>query len=126
MTIEVEQIKKLIEDYRRSARVCMESGSGPVASGQASVWRMVIGGLEALLPRRSLADFHSDEWPQFVGAWVEHDGVKRIISDVDTVFGESPIDLFCPRTRGAYFAEPNKVYPLDGFSRVWDSEGNPL
>lgn len=125
MTIEVEQIKKLIEDYRRSESVCIQSGKGPVASGQASVWRMVIEDLESLLPRKSMADVDPEMWPELVGTWVENEGVKRIISCVESPFGGKPIELFDPSAAEAYLASPSQTYPLDDIPPAWTPEGDP-
>ena len=125
MTISVEQVKKLIEGYRRYEDVCRQSGGGPIASGQASVWRMVIDGLEALLPRKSMADVNPGDWDSYVGSWVENDGAKRVIVDVNRGFSECPIVLFDPLERASHVAAPNDVFPLDEISPAWDSEGNP-
>lgn len=126
MTIEVEQIKKLIEDYHRSENVLIQSGKGPVAGAAALVWRRAIEDLESLLPRKSMADIESEYWDIYVGSWAENDGAKRVIVDVNTESSESPIVLFGPRERASYVAAPNHVFPLDEIPPVWDEEGNPI
>ena len=123
MTIKVEQIKKLIEDYWGYERECTKGEYDPVAFGRAALYRTVIMDLERLLPRKSMADILPKEWPDYVGTWVEHDGVNKVIFKLDQM-SEFTIGVFDPKSGGAGFVWPENAFPTE-YSAAWDSEGNP-
>lgn len=124
MTIEVEQIKKLIEDYWGYERECSNGKYDQVSAGRAALYRTVIMDLEKLLPRKSVADVDPETWPEFVGTWVEHDGVNKVIFGVD-LNHQCPIGLFSPKSGGWSLARPEQVF-LTEHDAAWDREGNPV
>lgn len=123
MTISVEQIKKLIEDYRGYERECIKGEYNPVAFGRAALYRTVIMDLERLLPRKSMTDIPPEEWPDHVGTWVEYEGEMKVVYAIERSFWP-PIAVFDPKTGECEMIVPGEAFLTDN-TAAWDSEGNP-
>ena len=123
MAIKVEQIQKLIEDYWGYERECSKGYDDPVAFGRAALYRTVIMDLEKLLPRKSLADIPVEEWPDYVGTWVECDGEMKVVYAIERSFDPS-IVVFDPKTGRDGMIAPGEAFLTDN-PAAWDSEGNP-
>lgn len=123
MTIEVEQIKKLIDDYWGYERECSNGKYDQVSAGRAALYRTVIMDLEKLLPRKSMADIPPEEWSDYVGTWVECEGEMKVVYAIDRSF-RPPIGVFDPKTGGRGMMAPGEAFLTDN-PAAWDSEGNP-
>ena len=123
MTISVERIKKLIDDYYGYEGKCREGEYDPVAFGRASLYRTVIRDLERLLPRKSMADIPLEEWSGYVGTWIECDGEMKIVYAIERSFSPS-IAVFDPKTGRDGMISPGEAFLTDN-AAAWDSEGNP-
>ena len=123
MTIEVEQIKKLIDDYWGYERECSNGKYDQVSAGRAALYRTVIMDFENLLPRKSVADIPVEEWPNYVGTWVEYQEKPNVLAAGSGA--SNKVILIDPKRALCHHAHVEEVFPLD-HDRAWDAEGNPV
>lgn len=117
MTVNEDQIRKLIKDYEGYREEHSDSWSASDIA-MARVYGAVIHDLEELLPRKTLADVAGDNLEPYLGTWVECSGRKALVIMV----AASRIFVTIPEIREVFWIESSRVYPLD-IDRVWGEDG---
>ena len=120
MAIEEDKIKDLIASYEKYAKECQRK-LNVVDNSRAGLYRTIIKDLEALLPRKALADLNVVDFTDLTGTIVEYAGMKGVLlgASVDMVM------LFTFADTCVVYADPILVYPLDE-ERIWDETGRIL
>ena len=117
MAIEESKISDLIASYEKYAKECQRK-LNVVDTSRAGLYRTIIKDLEALLPRKTIADLGVSDYDDLTGTIVEYAGMKGVIlgASVDMVM------LFTFADTCVVYADPTLVYPLDE-ERIWDETG---
>ena len=117
MAIEESKIVDLISSYEKYEEECLDAG-GAVNSSRAGLYRTMIKDLEALLPRKTLADLDVPHFSELTGSVVEYIGRKGVLLGGS---GDEVI-LFTFTDTCIVYTEPARVHPLDE-ERIWDEAG---
>ena len=117
MTIEESKIVDLIASYEKYEEECLDAG-GAVNSSRAGLYRTMIKDLEALLPRKTIADLEVSDYDDLTGTIVEYAGMKGLI----LVGSEDTVVLFTFADTCVVYTDPSLVYALDE-ERIWDVTG---
>ena len=117
MAIEESKIIDLIAAYEKYAKECQRK-LNVVDNSRAGLYRTIIKDLEALLPRKTIADLGVSDYGDLTGTIVEYGGRRGILlgASVDMVM------LFTFADTCVVYADPTLVYPLDE-ERIWDETG---
>ena len=118
MAIEESKIIDLIATYKKYEQKCWGSGE-LINKARAGLYGAVIEDLEALLPRKTIADLGVSDYDDLTGTIVEYAGMKGVIlgASVDMVM------LFTFADTCVVYADPTRVHPLDE-DRLWDETGH--
>ena len=117
MDIEKSKIIDLIARYEGYEEECLDAG-GAVNSSRAGLYKTMIKDLEALLPRKSIADLDVPHFSELTGAIVECGGRRGVLLN-----GRSDmVTLFTFADTCVMYADPTLVYPLNE-DRIWDEAG---
>ena len=117
MAIEESKISDLIASYEKYAKECRRK-LNVVDNSRAGLYRTIIKDLEALLPRKTLADLNVVDFTDLTGTIVEYRGMQSVV----LVGNENIVVLFTFTNPGVVYADPTLVYPLDE-DRIWNRSG---
>ena len=120
MAIEESKIIDLIASYERYEEECLDAG-GAVNSSRAGLYRTMVKDLEALLPRKTLADLGVTHYSNLSGTIVEYRGMRGVLLGG----GGNMVALFTFADKCATYTDPALVYVLDE-DRIWDETGRIL
>lgn len=120
MAIEESKIRDLIASYERYAKECQRSLDA-VNDSRAALYRTIIKDLEALLPRKTLADLDVSDYGELTGTIVEYMGKRGVLLGA----GDDWAVIFTLSDRYVNWGAPYLVFPLDE-DRVWDETGRIL
>ena len=120
MAIEETKIIDLIASYEKYKEGCLSAG-GAVNSSRARLYRTIIKDLEALLPRKTLADLGVTHYSNLSGTIVEYRGMRGVLLGG----GDNMVALFTFADKCATYTDPALVYVLDE-DRIWDETGRIL
>ena len=85
------------------------------------LFRSIIKDLEALLPRKTLADLGVTHYSNLSGTIVEYRGMRGVLLGG----GDNMVALFTFADKCATYTDPALVYVLDE-DRIWDETGRIL
>ena len=117
MAIEESKISDLIASYEKYAKECQRK-LNVVDNSRAGLYRTIIKDLEALLPRKTLADLGVADYGELTGTVVEYQGERGVILSGNAVM----VTVFTFADRWISWVAPSFVYP-EGGERVWDENG---
>ena len=117
MAIEESKLRDLIASYEKYKEGCLSAG-GAVNSSRARLYRTIIKDLEALLPRKTLADLDIGRFAELTGTIVEYRGMQSVILGG----GGNTVTLFTLADKCVTYTDPALVYVLDE-DRIWDETG---
>lgn len=117
MSIEESKIIDLIASYEKYEEECLDAG-GAVNSSRAGLYKTMIKDLEALLPRKSIADLGVSDYDDLTGTIVEYGGRRGVLLEGD----RDTVALFTFVNKSLIYRSPDVVYPLEE-GRLWDEEG---
>ena len=117
MAIEESKIIDLIAAYKKYEQKCWGSGE-LINKARAGLYGAVIKDLEALLPRKTLADLDVARFAELTGTIVEYRGMRGVILGG----GGNTVTLFVLADKCVTYTDPTLVYPLDE-ERIWDETG---
>ena len=120
MAIEESKISDLIASYERYEEECLDAG-GAVNSSRAGLYRTMVKDLEALLPRKTLADLGVAHYSNLSGTIVEYRGMRGVLLGG----GDNMVALFTFADKCATYTDPALVHVLDE-DRIWDETGRIL
>ena len=120
MAIEESKISDLIASYEKYAKECQRK-LNVVDNSRAGLYRTIIKDLEALLPRKTLADLNVVDFTDLTGTIVEYRGMRGVLLGG----GDNMVTLFTFADKCATYTDPALVYALDE-DRIWDEMGNVL
>lgn len=117
MAIEESKITDLIDSYEKYAKECQRK-LNVVDNSRAGLYRTIIKDLEALLPRKTLADLDIVDFTDLTGTIVEYRGMQSVV----LLGNENIVVLFTFTNPSVVYADPALVYPLDE-DRIWNRSG---
>ena len=120
MAIEESKISDLIASYEKYAKECQRK-LNVVDNSRAGLYRTIIKDLEALLPRKTLADLGATHYSNLSGTIVEYRGMRGVLLGG----GDNMVALFTFADKCATYTDPALVYVLDE-DRIWDETGRIL
>ena len=120
MAIEESKISDLIASYEKYAKECQRKLNA-VDNSRAGLYRTIIKDLEALLPRKTLADLGVTHYSNLSGTIVEYRGMRGVLLGG----GDNMVALFTFADKCATYTDPALVYVLDE-DRIWDETGRIL
>ena len=120
MAIEESKIIDLIASYEKYAKECQRK-LNVVDNSRAGLYRTIIKDLEALLPRKTLADLGVTHYSNLSGTIVEYRGMRGVLLGG----GDNMVALFTFADKCATYTDPALVYVLDE-DRIWDETGRIL
>lgn len=120
MAIEESKISDLIASYEKYAKECQRK-LNVVDNSRAGLYRTIIKDLEALLPRKTLADLGVTHYSNLSGTIVEYRGMRGVLLGG----GDNMVALFTFADKCATYTDPALVYVLDE-DRIWDETGRIL
>ena len=120
MAIEESKISDLIASYEKYAKECQRK-LNVVDNSRAGLYRTIIKDLEALLPRKTLADLDIARFAELTGTIVEYRGMKSVILGG----GGNTVTLFTLVDKCVTYTDPSLVHVLDE-DRIWDETGTIL
>ena len=120
MAIEESKISDLIASYEKYAKECQRK-LNVVDNSRAGLYRTIIKDLEALLPRKTLADLGVTHYSNLSGTIVEYRGMRGVLLGG----GDNMVALFTFADKCATYTDPALVYILDE-DRIWDETGRIL
>ena len=120
MAIEESKISDLIASYEKYAKECQRK-LNVVDNSRAGLYRTIIKDLEALLPRKTLADLGVAHYSNLSGTIVEYRGMRGVLLGG----GDNMVALFTFADKCATYTDPALVYVLDE-DRIWDETGRIL
>ena len=120
MAIEESKLRDLIASYEKYAKECQRS-LNVVDNSRAALYRTINKDLEALLPRKTLADLDVARLAELTGTIVEYRGMRGVILGG----GGNTVTLFTLADKCVTYTDPALVYVLDE-ERVWDETGTIL
>ena len=118
MSINEEQIRKLIKNYEVYKRECMEACTD-IGSAKAGLYHLVLHDLNELLPRETLEDVAGDDLAPYLGTWVEYEGRKALVVN----FAPDGVRGVIPKTGEVAWFRASDVFPLS-IPRAWDEDGD--
>lgn len=120
MAIEESKISDLIASYEKYAKECQRK-LNVVDNSRAGLYRTIIKDLEALLPRKSIADLGVSDYDDLTGTIVEYGGKRGVL-----LGGSDDLAMFFTFSdRYVNWSDPHLVFPLDE-DRIWDETGTVL
>ena len=117
MAIEESKLRDLIASYEKCAKECQRS-LNVVDNSRAALYRTINKDLEALLPRKTLADLNVVDFTDLTGTIVEYKGMRGVLLGG----GGNMVVLFTFADTCVVYADPSLVYSLDE-DRIWDEAG---
>ena len=120
MAIEESKIIDLIATYKKYEQKCWGSGE-LINKARAGLYSAVIEDLEALLPRKTLADLDVAHYSDLSGTVVEYRGMRGVLLGG----GGNMVALLTFADKCATYTDPALVYVLDE-DRIWDEMGRIL
>ena len=117
MAIEESKISDLIASYEKYAKECQRK-LNVVDNSRAALYRTINKDLEALLPRKTLADLNVVDFTDLTGTIVEYKGMRGVLLGG----GGNMVVLFTFADTCVVYADPSLVYSLDE-DRIWDEAG---
>ena len=120
MAIEESKLRDLIASYEKYAKECQRK-LNVVDNSRAGLYRTIIKDLEALLPRKTLADLGVTHYSNLSGTMVEYSGMRGVLLGG----GGNMVALFTFADKCATYTDPALVYVLDE-DRIWDETGRIL
>ena len=117
MAIEESKLRDLIASYEKYAKECQRS-LNVVDNSRAALYRTINKDLEALLPRKTLADLNVVDFTDLTGTIVEYKGMRGVLLGG----GGNMVVLFTFADTCVVYADPSLVYSLDE-DRIWDETG---
>ena len=117
MAIEESKLRDLIASYEKYAKECQRS-LNVVDNSRAALYRTINKDLEALLPRKTLADLNVVDFTDLTGTIVEYKGMRGVLLGG----GGNMVVLFTFADTCVVYADPSLVYSLDE-DRIWDEAG---
>ena len=120
MAIEESKLRDLIASYEKYAKECQRS-LNVVDNSRAALYRTINKDLEALLPRKTLADLGITHYSNLSGTIVEYRGMRGVLLGG----GDNMVALFTFADKCATYTDPALVYVLDE-DRIWDETGRIL
>ena len=120
MAIEESKLRDLIASYEKYAKECQRS-LNVVDNSRAALYRTINKDLEALLPRKTLADLNVVDFTDLTGTIVEYKGMRGVLLGG----GGNMVVLFTFADTCVVYADPSVVCLLDE-DRVWDETGRIL
>ena len=120
MAIEESKIRDLIASYEKYAKECQRK-LNVVDNSRAGLYRTIIKDLEALLPRKTLADLGVTDYSNLTGTVVEYKGMRGVLLGG----GGNMVALFTFADKCATYTDPALVHVLDE-DRIWDETGRIL
>ena len=120
MAIEESKISDLIASYEKYAKECQRK-LNVVDNSRAGLYRTIIKDLEALMPRKTLADLGVTHYSNLSGTIVEYRGMRGVLLGG----GDNMVALFTFADKCATYTDPALVYVLDE-DRIWDETGRIL
>lgn len=117
MAIEESKISDLIVKYEKYEEECLDAGN-LVNISRAGLYRTIIKDLEALLPRKTLANLGVTHYANLTGTIVEYAGMKGVLLGGS----DDVVTLFTFADTRVVYADPSLVYSLDE-DRIWDEAG---
>ena len=117
MAIEESKLRDLIASYEKYAKECQRS-LNVVDNSRAALYRTINKDLEALLPRKTLADLNVVDFTDLTGTIVEYKGMRGVLLGG----GGNMVVLFTFADTCVVYADPSLVYSLDE-DRIWDEVG---